>query len=393
MFIKFIACAHMVLLGIVSIATMFIFIHGFHSSAQQFVGQARSILHKQLFIDAPSDKDVVVKDGKYYWPQGPFPSVVLLPFVLIFGSNVEQGHVQILLIILLIIILIQYARRKGYLLFDSFFLCAAFIFGSVFIGIMTQPSSWYFAQVVAVVLLTFMLIEWDGRRSYMMLGWCEAALIATRPTAGIFGLYILYRIFFNKIPKHHKTIALLTYLLPIGVSLLLLGWFNWARFGSVVDTGYLTNNIGPVVTPLRNIGLFSIKHLPMNIYWYFLSSVEPVTDGTSHIIFPFIKYNDWGLSVLIISPFFLYVFRTIRYRNGYISGLWVVVVITLVLLLTYYSTGWYSFGPRYAADFMPLLYVLLLYAFPNKRLTTMQRSIVVGSAIINTYILYATRIL
>lgn len=382
-----------VLLVLVILAGVYMFVHEFHSKEQQFIWQARSFISGNLSVEAPFDGDMVVKNGKYYWPNGPFPSLVVLPFVYLVGNGVEQGHIQALLVVFLIYTVIRYAHKKGYSFVDSVYLCAAFIFGSVLVGIFTQPSSWYFSQVVTVWLLTMMLVEWEQDRRYILLGVYQAALIATRPTAAVFGIYILWSIMRNALHKRKFVYSGLAFVFPVVVSVCLLGWFNFVRFGSVLDNGYLTNNIGLEVESLRALGLFSIQHVPMNIYWYFFAGPDPVTNGSAHMLFPFVRYNHWGLSILLISPFFLFALLTLRLRSAYIRNLWRVTGGTLTLLLMYYATGWYSFGPRYTADFMPVLLVLLLHAFPHKSLTEAHKSIIIISALVNTYLIYATRIL
>lgn len=389
---KFFDYLRYILLGFIFISAAYLYFTSFHVGAQQFVWQAQSFLSGKMDIVGVRHVDMAQYGGKLYWPQGPFPSVILLPFIFVFGRGVAQGHVQALIIIFLIYIVIRTARRKGYSLADSVYLCSALLLGSVFVGILTQPTSWYFSQMIAALLLCIMLYEWEYRRRYFLLGCLEGAIIATRPTASLFGLYIVFMLVSDLFHRRNVLARSVSFIIPIAGTLICLAWFNWIRFGSAFDNGYFTNNIGPLVDPLRSMGLFSYRHIPMNIYWYFLSGLRPVTDGTQHIVFPFFRYNDWGFTMFFVSPFFLYTFRTFGLGIGYIRGLWMIVGCTLLFLLMYYSTGWVSFGPRYVADFMPILYILLLNAFPNRTLSSTHKNMIIASAIVNVYILYATRI-
>jgi hypothetical protein len=55
---------------------------------QQFSYLAESFLQGKTYFLAPAafGYDTVFFQGKYYWPLGPFPAVLLLPFLLVFRS-------------------------------------------------------------------------------------------------------------------------------------------------------------------------------------------------------------------------------------------------------------------------------------------------------------------
>lgn len=384
--------ARQVLVLFIICANGYLFFINYHSSAQQFSWQAQSFLEGKLEVYAPKDTDMVVVDDKIYWPQGPFPSIILAVFQVLIGPSVQQGLVQMVLVVFLTYMLYKLARLRHFSWEQSMYLVCAFLFGSIVIGIITNPTSWFFAQVVALVLLVLLLYEWESRRNYLIMGLLEASLIATRMTAGFFGFYIVYALIMDIRVGKRTLIQLLQFIIPIIISLGLLSWFNWARFGNFFDTGYFTNNIGPEGEALRQFGLFSLRHIFTNIYWYFLSSVEGVTNGTAHLVFPYIRYNLWGLSFFIVSPIFLYTISTLRNNSTYLRGLWCIAGLTLTVLLLYYTTGWYTFGPRYMADLLPILYILLLYVLKKQGLGEFQKNLIVASAFFNTYLLLTARI-
>jgi len=213
-------------------------------------------------------------------------------------------------------------------------------------------------------------------------------LIATRFTSGFIIFTLIFLLYQEKNPLKRKFINLFFLLMPIAISGFLLIWFNYARFGNLFNNGYFTNDVGGYLNPLRDMGFFSLQHFPTNFYYYFLASVNPITSDISiHLKFPFIKYNGWGLSLFLVAPFFLYSLKSLKESSSYLRSLWIAVAITLFTLLTYYAPGWVQFGPRYTADFMPILYLLTLYGLTPTKLTNFQKMIIVFSCLFNTYLL------
>jgi hypothetical protein len=382
----------LVILFIVIGVNIFLLHKNYENPWQQFTDQSFSFVHGRLDNQNSISQDMVVKDGKFYWPNGPFPAVLMMPFVSIWGMEFHQGTALVLLISTLVYFLYKLTRLHNYSHTHTFYFICAFLFGSVAIDILSTPSGWMFSQAVCLVLLTICLYEFETKRRYLVMGILIGGIIATRPTSAFFVLLILGFILFQKVKIPKKIVNLVLLSIPILTSVVMLAWFNWVRFGSITDNGYLTNDVGPVSEPLRAMGMFTTQHIPMNVYWYFLAGPQTVTDGSAHLIYPYIKADKWGTSLLFISPFFFYILRTFKDRNWYVRGLWVVSLLTLGLLLMYFNTGWHSFGPRYTADFLPLIYVLSLYAFSKATLSEAAMNIITLSSVFNTYLVFVARI-
>lgn len=372
---------------IATLAWGYLFFQNYDSSWQQFSLQAESFIEGRSDI-AYISHDLVEVDGKYYWPQGPFPSIVLIPLVLV-GISYVQSVAQVLLLIVMTYGLYSMARDKNYSKLDSVFLSALFIFGSFFFSLAVQPKSWFFAQVVATTLLVIALYVWEKHRNYFFVGLSLASIFATRPTAGFFLFFVLGFIAFNFRTKLEVFRNFVFLVIPLTISAMLLLYFNYVRFGDIFDNGYATNEIGGISEPLREIGIFTPAHIPMNFYWYFLSSFTTVTDGSAQLVFPFLSYSFWGLSFFITSPFFVFAFASLRNSSRYLRGIWLTFGATLMLLLMYFNTGWYTYGSRYLADGLPLLYLLLLHSLPSK-LKSYHYLIGGISMLINAYLMITT---
>lgn len=370
---------------IVIACTIFLYLIVPTKNCQLFSIQAQSFIEGRL--DIPQSIDAAYKNGKYYWPQGPFPSLLLIPIQIIFGPGFNQSIAQPFLVIILAILLYRLARLKNFESASALLLTYAFLFGSQTIGIIISPCYSYFSHIITMILLTAVLLEFESNRRPLILGFLLSAIITTRLSAGFIFIPILYYYLYSKNQARHKFSNLMLFTIPAVVSVSLLLLFNYLRFQNFFDNGYSSNDVGNYLDGLRSIGLFSIEHIPTNLYYYFLTSVRPVIKESTHLIFPFITYSPFGLSFFIVSPFFLYAFKSLVDKNILIRLYWLVISTTLLIVLAYYSAGWAQFGPRFLSDIMPILYLLLLNSLAPPRLNTKQNLFILFSSLINTYLL------
>jgi hypothetical protein len=136
--------------------------------------------------------------------------------------------------------------------------------------------------------------------------------------------------------------------LPVTLALL-TGAYNFARFHSMTDFGYL--HIPDVRNePWYAHGLFSFNSIPWNINKMLF---EGFRDDPN---FPFISFPPFGCSIFLSSPLLFLLFRAGgRYRT--IS--WIAIgIITLVLWLHGNPGGW-QFSYRYAMILLPWMFLLL----------------------------------
>ena len=166
------------------------------SANQQFSYLAESFLQgKSYFLSLPNvGLDTVLFNGKYYWPLGPFPALLLVPFVFVFRLFhlfFFQGYLQVFLFGGVFYSFFRIARRLNYSRDDAEFLAFAFCFASAFLGVGVYAVSWAFAQVVAVLLLALALLEYLGSRRFWIIGTLMALASVTRFTAGLNVLFFL----------------------------------------------------------------------------------------------------------------------------------------------------------------------------------------------------------
>lgn len=371
-------------------------------SAYQYSSLSQSFLSGKLYItDKASFYDTAVYLGRNYWPLGPLPAVLLTPLTEISSLTGNtgiilhsQGYVQIIILIIITWLLFKIAAAFGYKKSDQAFIAFAFLLGTMFIGVAVSPSSWYLAQTVSTLFLLAALYAYFSKKGLMLVGVCIALSVASRITTLFVLSFFIFEIFFFKRENslRYKLTESARLIFPVFCVLLLLFAYNYARFGSVIQTGYGLQTLAyQSLIDARSYGLFSIEALPGNLYYSLLSTPLPVflQNNTPPILaFPFIQSNIWGMSIFVTSPYllllFLYKYKTLRMRALLTSAM-----LTAIPSLFYYADGWIQFGYRYALDFMPLLFIIFIlgYRQNNKCLSNRMKLLIILSACLNLYLL------
>lgn len=386
-----------VIIILLSIFIVLFSLNLFERGYQQFSLLAESFIRGELSVredGVAGDLDMVLKDGSYYWPLGPFPSVILIPFVLIFSKlNLffYQGYIHPFITAVIFYLCIKLAIKFKYRVTDSLFLAFAFCFSSIYFFIALVSRSWYLSQAICVLFSLLAFYEFYTNKRWWLIGLYTSSVFATRFTAGcILLFFIAYVLFAGKLNKRKKIAALAHLLAPVLLVGFLLLLYNKLRFDSWFDNGYLTSMVQPEAQAIlkQKYGLFSLKNIITNIYWYFLALPFPVTEPkTYHLVFPYVSVSPIGLSFFITSPTFLAIFRN-TWKTVEQKSLWISILLTLFILLTYYASGFYQFGPRYMLDLLPTAFILLMYSFTKRKLTIKIRLGIVTSFIINTVIIF-----
>jgi len=367
--------------------------------AQQFTLLAKAFLHGQLNFLHPiggRGYDPILYKGKIFWSEGPFPAILLIPFILIaelFHVFFDQGYLQWVLILGIFYFIYSLARKFKYSKKDSIYLILAFGLGSVFIGIESFSSSWMFAQVVTTFLLFWSLYEFYvvKKRRWWMLGIISGLILLTRATASpiiIFFFLILWLEDESK-DKRSKYIQLL---LPFGIAIFLVGLYNYLRFGNATNGGFAYQVLFPQSAASRALGIFSIQHIPTNLYYMLLGSpnVAQLSSASWTLKFPYIGSNNNGLSIFLTSPYLLTLFTnkwsSFKAQERYLLT---ATLISIIFVLSYYGIGRNQFGYRYSLDFLPELFVLfmIMYKKKNKVISRGMKILILGSGYFNFYLL------
>lgn len=211
---------------------------------RHFLLQAHAFLNGQTNIDfLPQDSvtDLTTYRGKFFWAEGPFPSLLIIPFV-IFGQlmniTTQQGYVHFILGIGVFITIYQISKKIGYTRFESLFLTYMFCFSTSMFGILLTPWSWYFSQLTSVLITFMIILEYLKLNRPLVLGILIALICATRLHLGFILLTFIFLKFQQKNNLKSSIFYILTITLPVTISLFLLAIYNLSRFETPFQSGY-----------------------------------------------------------------------------------------------------------------------------------------------------------
>jgi len=178
--------------------------------------------------------------------------------------------------------------------------------------------------------------------------------------------------------------------LPLGLGLGMLGWYNWARFNSIFETGFSYQLAGPFIQKYSRV-LFSPVYLLPNLYDYLvmrptLSTVFPFLQAASGqgagkfstINLPPIYHEGTITGILLNTPFVLFAGLPIlsllsgtRRTTGQAGSdekapfrKWLIVSLTGSFLFGFIPIAAFFFVEiRYLFDSMPSLLLLSIMGF------------------------------
>ena len=174
-----------------------------YSKWNQYALAAQSLLQGTLYLNPALGGvfDSAFFHGLYFWPLGPFPTLVLVPFLALgnlLGVSIVEGNLQFFFSLGIFIACYALARRFSYSARDALYLAVAFCFASVYHQIALIPASWYFVQAVTVLLIFLSLLEYFAKRRWWVIGVLFGFIFMSRFTAGFGIFFFLADIVFSK---------------------------------------------------------------------------------------------------------------------------------------------------------------------------------------------------
>jgi hypothetical protein len=353
-------------------------------------------------------------NGKFYLYWGPVPALILLPFKYVFQGEIGDqvlvfAFVSGLFIFLTLLILKIWGRFFGNLP------AWTVLFGILLAGLII-PRTWILnqpriyeasiesGQFFLIGGLYFAFIALDAPTpsfwGLVTSGIFWSAAVGSRNILALPVIFMTLMIVWWIIRYHRqdttraqKAINLTGFLLPLALGAGLLGWYNWARFGSVLESGLRFQLSGINYREYYN-ELFSTRYILLNLRYYLFTPyrfvhgfpfIKPITTSSwpsLSIPVPIFYYAQERVTGLLYSsPFLLFagiaiafsILRINRARNnkaesvnneGQESLLWlsinlfgVAAVSSITLLLYYYCTM------RFVDDFIPALSLLAVLGF------------------------------
>lgn len=307
----------------------------------------------------PNDRSAFVTEGdpRYRWYVSfpPVPAVVLLPIVAVFGPGTWDALFWALfaglgpVLLFLVLRFLRETGRTDRAPRDDLLLTAIFGLGSVYFFVAVQGTVWFAAQLVAVALSCLYLLFSFSARKPIAAGLALGLAFMARPsTLFLASFFVLEAL---RESRSRALLRLLAFGSPLAVAVLLMGWYNWARFDDPLEFGHRFLQVRWRAR-IETWGLFSYHYLGRNLA-VFLASVPWLLETP-----PYVRINGHGLALWFTTPNLFWTLWPLR-SIPTIRALWFAVVPTALCTLLYQNTGWLQFGYRFSLDYLPLLFVLL----------------------------------
>lgn len=339
-----------------------------------FAYLADAFLHGQfnLRLVTLSTHDLVFFNNQYflYWP--PFPAILLMPLVFLFGVHISDVLIVIVLAALNVTLVAQLLRKAselGIAPLDSqrrALIVIFFAFGSVLFPLALFGRVWEMAQLIAflmVGLAYLVAISLRGRKAFFFTGLFLACAMITRNHTLFNGIWLVYYLLNTHWKVGWKRICQYSILglIPVLVAGGLFLFYNYARFGSLTNMGLDYHEMAAVfVKDYKTYGAFNLHYLPINFYYQYL-------------YYPFPWRSDFfmGGSLFLLSPILFSIFPSFYKKPFQPTRLFLglSILLTSIPILLLMGTGWVQFGPRYTLDFTIPLILLVAMGIKEWRLS------------------------
>ncbi len=334
-------------------------------NVKHYVYLAQSILQGRLDSPVYQD-DMAVFQGKYWVIYPPFPVIFVIPFVAIFGQNTNMMYIGIALAIWSIVLLLKILKKVEAEPKSRRWIILAFVFGTGYWLCLRNTAGvcWY-AHVASVLPLLLALNESLGKSRGILVGLFIGCAFLSRQFTIFFFPFLLVALWISKERKNTGSRLFESAMFGVGLAACagVYLWFNWARFGNPLDTGYAYLKLGGILEErVRNEGLFSLSFLPFNAVYMFLQGFHvnygdwPTSVTNVHQYWPM---DPYGTSIVAASPFIFFAFKA-KWDKRLLIAMWASIVFVALGGLLYYNNGWVQYNAqRFAVDFFPALMILV----------------------------------
>lgn len=347
-----------------------------HNYYNSFALQANSWLQGRLDVDGEllTWLELAIYDDMYYVSFPPFPSYVLLPFALIFGTNTPDMFIMMIFSSLGAIF--TYRLCKEFLgeerRADSFLFTMLIYVGSNTVFFQVSPWVWFFAQNISFTF-TILALYYAHKAKPVWSFAFWACAVGSRPFQ-ILLLPLMLMLMIRTWKSTEKNFSFWKKVktrwfegIPCVIIALSYCVLNYARFGSIIEFGH--NYLPEFIREEQ--GQFSITYLGRNLARMFrLPEV-----GTKGLNF----YNADGIAFWLVNPIFLLLLVVLIYsvckwicRNNdtkadTILGIIITVIVSahIVILCMHRTLGGWHFGNRYTCDMIPAVLIGILLMMPK----------------------------
>ena len=364
----------LVLAGALALVLVAAFGHQFMSESagsNSYALLADAFLHGRLDVTKCFDSDCAHFAGKTYVIFPPFPALVAMPFVALFGEDFSHFMaIGLLALTGSILLWWRILESLGIKRDTAIWILLALAFATpLFYVTLRTDRVWFFAQSVDFLLVSLAIHEVVRGMSLVRAGLfigaaflCRQMSLLLVPFLFVLALHPDERLI--SFGKAHILRALKLGFPVLGAVCVYMA-YNWVRFGNVMETGYIHIAVPDldhwtlINHRLTTIGLFSKDYILFNALYLFVQGFHVEWGGPDML--DMVSLDPMGTSLLAASPFVLLVFFAPLTRQIAVGGLCALAIIGVTLF--YHGNGFSQYNTqRFVLDWLPVLIFALAYA-------------------------------
>jgi hypothetical protein len=348
------------------------------SLAPHFVYQADAFLHGQLALTVPQPpnlNDWVLQGGRWYVSFPPFPAVLMMPFVAVWGLSFNDVAFTLFFSAANVALFYRLLRRvqEERAEWEHAALALVYGFGTLAWSCGIRGEVWFTAETIGVTLTLLYLHAALQARHPVLAGLAVGCAAITRTPLAFSAIFFVFEALGPDGPVEWANLcnprrwrAALPRLMPYAAAILAvaipMAAMNYARFGSLSEFGHSHLYANRVNAQIQRFGLFHYAFLERNLHDAFtrlpVIQFHPLKIG----------FNGEGMSLFVTTPLFLWLLWP-RQRPRLHRALWLTVAVVALPGFFYQNSGYLQFGFRFSLDYTPYLVLLLaLGARPFTRL-------------------------
>ena len=338
-----------------------------------------------LGVDYPWLELAIYQD-RYYVSFPPFPSYVLLPFCMIFGSETPDHWINLFFTLLSVVEALQLCGQFGAQRRDHGFWVLFLFLGTGYVHIALQGWVWHLAQCMCIALsLAALNHACRGHGTASLTLW--ACAVGCRPMVAVYFPILAYLLW-------RRNTAVKDFSLPelirrrwywaIGPLMVAASYMilNYCRFGSILEFGH---TYLPEFVRAEN-GQFSLTYLPSNFSQLFRLP-QPGGENGALTYYTFECQAFYLIAPIFLSiaaAWFFALLRKRREQRFMLICLPLLALIHLFILLCHRTMGGWQWGNRYLLDMLPYLFLGLLVWMPKgERFTRWNMPLFILGTVIN----------
>lgn len=341
-----------------------------HNRWDSYTLQAKAWLEGRVSLEQNYEcLELAIYKDNYYVSFPPFPSVAMLPWVLLYGIETPNNLIMIIYVMIALTLVYSIARHLKMREILAAFWSVVIVLGCSMFWMSTMGGVWFQAQILNMILcLGAILAMLNNKRvaSYI----CIALAVGCRPFSIVY-FFVLVAYYYdkdktsqnskNKIVDRIKVVVKqwpgIVCAAVVGILYMI---YNGVRFDNPFEFGH---NYLPEFMESKD-GQFNIKYIPLNLYRIFIRSVTL----KKNMGLEFSKFN--GFNVFIANPIFIIflvciIVNIIRKNTNLLNTSIIITVVANILCICMHKTlgGWH-FGNRYMVDMIPFV---MFYIFLSKK--------------------------